>query len=156
MIDNTYTNISEKELIVEKAIDFVKTDSHGAIELFIGTVRDLNVGRKVLSVDYDVFEPLAIHTFNDICKQSKEKFTQSLKIYISHFKGMLPVGGLSVVIAVSSPHREEAFSACRYIIEEIKVRAPIWKQEHYIDGVSEWVKGHALCQHSSHSHFSAV
>lgn len=155
MTENIYTSISEADLMVEKAIEFVKTDCHGAIELFIGTVRNFNVGRKVVSINYDVFEPLAIHIFNDICQQAKEKFTESLKICISHFKGMLPVGGLSVVIAVSSPHREESFSACRYIIEEIKVRAPIWKQEHYVDGVSEWVEGHALCQ-QHHSHFSAV
>lgn len=152
MIDNVCVTISEEELRIEKAVHFVKADGHGAMDLFVGTVRDVNVGRKVVSVHYDVFEPLAIHTFNDICELAKEKFTESLKIYISHFKGMLPVGGVSVIIAVSSPHREESFSACRYIIEAIKVRAPIWKQEHYVDGVSEWVQGHALCQHSNHSH----
>lgn len=152
MIENSYTSISEEELSIEKAVCFVKSNSHGAMDLFVGTVRDLNVGRKVVGVNYDVFEPLAIHTFNDICRLAKEKFTDSLKIYISHFKGMLPVGGLSVIIAVSSAHREESFSACRYIIEAIKARAPIWKQEHYTDGMSEWVQGHSLCQHSDHAH----
>ena len=63
---------------------------------------------------------------------------------------MLP-GDASVAIGVSTPHRHEAFEACRYIIEELKVRAPIWKQEHYVEGNSEWVKGHALCSHSKDS-----
>ncbi len=63
---------------------------------------------------------------------------------ILHYKGQLPVGGVSVVIAVSSPHRAESFEACRYVIEEIKMRAPIWKREHYIDGKSEWLPGYSL------------
>ena len=75
MIENIYTSISEEELSIEKAVCFVKSDGHGAMDLFVGTVRDWNVGRKVVGVNYDVFEPLAIHTFNDICHLAKEKFT---------------------------------------------------------------------------------
>lgn len=147
IVDDIFNTISEEELSIEEAIRFVKSENHGAMDLFIGTVRNHNLGRQVVSINYDVFEPLAINIFNDICKLAKEKFTGSMKIYLSHFKGNLPVGGLSIIIAVSSPHREESFSACRYIIEEVKVRAPIWKQEHYTDGVSQWVEGHKLCQH---------
>ncbi len=62
-------------------------------------------------------------------------------------EGKLEIGGISVIIAVGSPHRDESFQACRYLIEQLKIRAPIWKQEHYVDGVSEWVKGHTLCGH---------
>jgi molybdopterin synthase catalytic subunit len=142
-----FVSVSEETLSVEKAIEFVKADNHGAVDLFIGTVRNRNLGLDVVAVDYDVFIPLALTVFESICQLAINQFHPSLKIYLSHFKGKLPVGGLSVIIAVSSPHRDESFSACRYILEEIKVKAPIWKQEHYIDGLSEWVKGHALCQH---------
>ena len=66
---------------------------------------------------------------------------------LSIFPGLreyLPVGGVSVLVAVSAPHREETFEACRYVIEEIKKRAPVWKKEHYISGESEWLPGHSL------------
>ena len=63
---------------------------------------------------------------------------------MSHYKGQLDIGGISVIIAVGSPHRAESFEACRYIIEELKKRAPVWKQEHYEHGPSEWLPGHSL------------
>lgn len=147
MNQNFFVAVSEETLSVEEAIKFIKADNHGAVDLFIGTVRNRNLGRDVVAVDYDVFIPLALSVFESICKLAISQFAASLKIYLSHFKGKLPVGGQSVIIAVSSPHRDEAFLACRYILEEIKEKAPVWKQEHYIDGSSEWVKGHALCQH---------
>ena len=147
MDENFLVAISEEPLSIEAAIGFVQADHHGAVDLFIGTVRNRNLGRDVLAVDYDVLIPLALTVFEDICQLARSQFDPSLKIYISHFKGKLPVGGHSVIIAVSSPHRDESFLACRYILEEIKARAPVWKQEHYVDGVSEWLKGHALCQH---------
>lgn len=139
--------IHEHPLSVNEAIDFVQAGSHGAVDIFIGTVRNRNLGRDVVAVDYDVFIPLALTVFESICEQARNQFGSSLKIYLSHFKGKLAIGGKSVIIAVSSPHRSESFLACRYILEEIKVRAPICKQEYYTDGCSEWVKGHALCQH---------
>lgn len=66
------------------------------------------------------------------------------RYYVAHYKGELPVGGISVIIAVSAPHRAETFEACRYVIEELKLRAPVWKQEHYTDGKSDWLPGHSL------------
>jgi molybdopterin synthase catalytic subunit len=148
MRQSSFVTISEHFLSVTDALDFVQADNHGALDLFIGTVRNHNLGREVVAVDYDVFIPLAISVLEHICQQACDTFDPSLKIYVSHYKGRLLIGGKSVIIAVSSPHRSESFLACRYILEEIKVRAPIWKQEFYVDGCSEWVKGHALCQHS--------
>lgn len=132
------------------ALEFVRSNAHGATDLFLGHVRDRNLGRDVLGVSYDVFEPLALATFQTIAEKAQADFGGTLKIYISHFKGRLPVGSISIAIAVSSPHRDEAFKACRAIIEAVKHQAPIWKQEHYVDGNSEWVQGHALCQHTEH------
>lgn len=143
-------SVSEAPLSVEDALRFVQSDHHGAMAIFVGTVRDSNVGRTVTHIAYDVFVPLAESTFKTIGQLAQARYTSTLKVYISHFKGSLSVGGMSVIIAVSSKHREESFAACRFIIEEIKKRAPIWKQEHYTDGVSEWVQGHALCQHAHH------
>jgi molybdopterin synthase catalytic subunit len=71
-------------------------------------------------------------------------FGSQLRCYIEHYKGKLELGGISVIIAVGSPHRDESFKACRYLIEELKVRVPVWKQEHYVDGDAGWLDGHQL------------
>ncbi len=130
-----------------EALAFVDAPGNGAGALFVGVVRDLNQGRSVKGVSYDVFAPLAEQSFAEICAEAQAKWGEQLRLFVVHGKGRLDVGGLSIVIAAGSPHRGEAFSACRYVIEEIKSRSPVWKQEHYVDGDSEWVKGHALCGH---------
>jgi molybdopterin synthase catalytic subunit len=134
-----------------EAIAFVEAAGNGAAVIFIGMVRNHNHGRDVIGVSYDVHEAMAKRSFHDICAEACRLGPQGLRIHVTHAKGRLPVGGLSVVIAAASPHRDEAFKACRYVIEQIKHRSPIWKQEHYVDGNSEWLQGHALCQHT-HEH----
>lgn len=148
------TLVSEQPLSIEEAMEWIQSPANGALELFIGTVRATNLGRDVVSVHYDLFVPLAEQTFQTLCYEVQAQHADPLTLYLAHFKGPLPVGGVSVIIAVGSPHREEAFSACRALIESLKERAPIWKQEHYTNGMSEWVKGHALCQHREHTHAS--
>jgi molybdopterin synthase catalytic subunit len=138
--------ISEQPLDINEAYAFVSDPGHGAFNSFIGVVRDRNLGKDVEGVSYDVFEALAVKSLQDICKTVSDKQDGKINIFIGHFKGRLPVGGISVVIAVSTPHRFESFEACRALIEALKHHAPIWKQEHYTDGDSEWVRGHALCQ----------
>lgn len=140
-----HCNITESEILVADAFAFVADPMHGATSSFIGTIRNYNLGKNVIAVSYDVHEKLALKVLEDICQETIQQFAQPLKIYIEHFKGRLPIGGVSVVIAVGAMHRDEAFKACRYIIEAVKHRCPIWKQEHYVDGNTEWVKGHELC-----------
>jgi molybdopterin synthase catalytic subunit len=151
MDERIHVDISEKPLSVAEACAFVADPAHGAVDIFMGAVRNRNLGRDVVGVSYDVHAPLARTTLRAIAEDVRARWHGQLKIYITHFKGRLDVGGVSVIIAVSSPHRDEAFRACRAVIEELKHRAPIWKQEHYTDGDSEWVQGHALCQHG-HAH----
>lgn len=136
--------ISQEVLSIEDAVEFVQESSNGCANLFIGKVRNNNLGREVLGVSYDAFEPLCINTLTEIANEAINEFDHHLKIYISHFKGKLEIGGISVVIAIGSPHRDASFIACRYIIEELKKRAPIWKKEHYLDGDDEWLLGHEL------------
>ncbi|MCB2081286.1 MAG: molybdenum cofactor biosynthesis protein MoaE [Rickettsiales bacterium] len=140
-------NVESRPLDVMAGLSFVTRPPNGAESLFVGTVRELNQGKKVLGVSYDVFEPLARQSFTDICKEAQEKWGKELVLYVVHGKGRLDVGGISIVIAAGSPHRDEAFKACRYIIEQIKHRSPIWKLEHYADGDSEWTQGCELCTH---------
>ena len=145
-----FVSIETSALDPKTAMDFIADPGHGAMDIFVGMVRDHNLGKKVRGVSYDVFEPLALQILRDLCQLAQNRFGSELNIYLAHFKGRLDISGISVIIAVSSPHRDESFQACRYLIEELKQQAPIWKQEHYVDGDSEWVKGHALCAHHHH------
>lgn len=147
MTGKIHVEISSEPINIATAHAFVSDPAHGAINSFVGVVRDLNLGRDVVGVSYDVFEPLAHNVLYSMCKKVCDTYSGKINIYIAHYKGRLDVGGVSVAIVVSTPHRAESFSACRSLIEELKKIAPIWKQEHYVDGDSEWVKGHALCQH---------
>lgn len=148
MTERTYTGISEELLSIQKASDFVDAAENGALNMFVGKVRNHNLGKAVNAVSYDVFVPLACNVFAELCAGARAQFGDRLKLYIEHYKGRLEIGGISVIIAVGSPHRDESFKACRYLIEQLKIRAPIWKQEHYVDGDSDWVKGHTLCGHA--------
>jgi molybdopterin synthase catalytic subunit len=117
---------------------------HGAELLFHGVVRDENDGRVVRAVSYDVFAPLAEQTFREIGEEALARWGPGLRVVVVHRAGRLDVGEVSVVVGVASPHRDEAYLASRYVIEQLKLRAPIWKQEHYADGDSSWLRGHSL------------
>lgn len=135
--------VSTESLNVQQACDFTVDLANGAIDMFIGVVRDNHQGQSVTGITYDVHETLAAAEFSEICREAQGIWPQT-RYFVSHYHGYLPVGGVSVLIAVSAPHREEAFDACRYVIEEIKKRAPVWKKEHYIGGESAWLPGHSL------------
>lgn len=145
-------DVTQKPLDAMEALDFVTTNANGAETLFVGTVRNHNLGKPVLGVSYDVFEPLAKTSFREICEEAQAKWGKDVSLYVVHGKGRLDIGGVSIVIAAGSPHRDEAFKACRYVIEQIKHRSPVWKLEHYVDGDSEWTKGCELCTHQEHLH----
>lgn len=146
MSGRIHVAVSEAPLSLPDAFTFAEDPAHGAVTSFIGRVRDHNEGRPVLGVSYDVYGALALRTFEKIAQEAAARWSENLRIWLEHFKGRLDIGGLSVVIVVSSPHRSEACQACRYIIEEIKTRSPVWKLEYYADGDSGWVRGHALCR----------
>lgn len=116
--------------------------SCGGYVQFDGWVRDHNEGQQVLRLEYEVYEPLAVKEGDRIVAEAIERFgvTNALAI---HRSGLMELSDVAVVVAVSSPHRGEAFDACRYIIDQAKVRLPIWKKEHYANGQAEWVN----CQH---------
>ena len=103
---------------------------HGGLNFFFGAVRNRNHGKKVLAIEYDCFEPLAESLLMEIGREAVERWGE-LNIRILHSKGRLNIGDVCVGIGVSSPHRDEAFLACRYVIEELKKRAPIWKSVHW-------------------------
>ncbi len=136
-------HILQEPLAVGAAMEAVRDPGHGAIDLFFGVVRNLHVGKQVSGITYDVHKPLALCTMHAICEEGTTKWHGS-RFYVAHYHGSLAVGEISVLIAVSTPHRADCFEACRYVIEAIKTRLPVWKQEHYLDGKSAWLPGHSL------------
>src|SRR5690606_22306922 len=106
---------------------------------------DLNHGRVVTGVSYDMFDALALNGFRRIVDAAYEEFGPGIRIHVGHAKGRLGVGDLAMVVAVGTPHRDEAFRACRQVVEAVKHTSPIWKQEHYADGDSQWSEGCSLC-----------
>jgi molybdopterin synthase catalytic subunit len=136
---------TEKEKISsEKAKNFILSEENGAESIFVGRVRNENNGKKVTAVTYDVHDKAVIKSFQSICFEAKSKFDSNASIFLEHAKGYVSVGEISILIAVSSGHRDEAFKICRFILEEIKHKSPIWKKEHYTEGNEQWLPGHSL------------
>ena len=116
--------------------------SCGAYVQFDGWVRDHNEGQEVLRLEYEVYEPMAVKEGNRIIQEATNRFGIS-NAHGVHRSGLMELSDVAVVVGVSSPHRDAAFEACRYIIDQVKVRLPIWKKEYYASGEAEWVN----CRH---------
>lgn len=117
---------------------------NGAVVLMSGMVRNQTGGRAVDYLTYQAYELMALSVFQDISDRCRVKFPDITELVIHHRLGKLKIGEISVLVAVGSPHRSEAFEACRYAIDTLKIDAPIWKKEFWIDGVSSWVNCPAL------------
>jgi molybdopterin synthase catalytic subunit len=118
----------------------VGAPEHGAALLFLGTVRDHNDGRPVEGVGYEAYEEMAAGVLAAVAQEAAAQLGVG-SIAVEHRVGELAVGEVSVAIAVAAPHRAPAYAASRYIIEEIKKRLPVWKQERYVDGEARWLPG---------------
>jgi len=110
----------------------------GASTLFVGTVRRTNQGRAVTGIDYSAYAPMAEREMAAIAAEAAAKFGTA-HIVVEHRLGTLLLGEASIIIAVSHERRAAAMDAQRYLIEEIKLRVPVWKREHYADGERSWV-----------------
>jgi molybdopterin synthase catalytic subunit len=111
----------------------------GAVITFLGLVRNHNAGRRVLYLEYEAYEPLALKSFERIAEEIHSKWP-SVRIALHHRTGRLDIGEASIVIVTASAHRADAFAAGRYAIERIKQIAPIWKREHF-EGGEVWIEG---------------
>lgn len=112
----------------------------GGIVSFIGTVRNETQGKKVLKLEFTAYESMASKELTKIAEHALKKF-DIYKIAIQHVKGLLKIGEIPVIIAVSAAHRKEAFKACEYAIDRLKESVPIWKKEYFEDG-NVWVNAH--------------
>src|SRR5215813_5911123 len=112
--------------------------SDGALCLFLGVVRNENEGKQTTSIEYQAYSPMAESEMNRIAEGLRREFPQ-VRVSMCHRVGCLSIGEVSVAIATVSPHRSEAFAACRAAIDRIKTTVPIWKREFHPDGTSDWV-----------------
>jgi len=122
----------------------------GGYSSFEGWVRDNNEGKRVLRLEYEAFEELGVKEGERIVAEAMQRFGVRRAACV-HRVGELAIGELAVWVGVSAGHRAEAFDACRYIIDEVKHRVPIWKKEHYEDGDSGWVNCER-CAEAAHDH----
>ncbi len=136
MYELTYAPLS-----VEQTTAKVIRPEHGAALSFTGTTREFTHGKRTVHLEYEAYEPMALKTMEQIGREIAERWPGTL-CAISHRLGKVDIAEISVVIAVSSPHRAECYEASRYAIERLKQIVPIWKKEIWEDG-SEW-KGHQL------------
>lgn len=128
----------------------VENSTCGGLVIFEGRVRNHHKGRAVLRLDYEAFPRMAESEGAKIITSAREKFDVHA-IACEHRTGSLAIGDIAVVVAVSSAHRDAAFDACRFVIDELKATVPIWKKEFYTDGSSEWT-GCDSCACRGHSH----
>lgn len=130
--------------VVTRAIDIgrliedARSPSNGAISVFIGTVREVNDGRAVSSIEYSAYIAMAEEELHRILDEAEDRFGV-IDVIVEHRVGVLELGECSIAIVAAHPHRAQAMDCSRYVIEEIKKRVPIWKMERYADGTREWV-----------------
>lgn len=134
--------ITRKEIPADKVIESVRARSAGATVVFIGSVRSPSNGKQVMTLEYDSYARMAKAVLGEIADEAEERFGVT-GISIVHRVGKLGPGEISLVVAVSSVHRDEAYRASMYIVDELKERVPIWKKEVFKDG-STWTKGKAI------------
>ena len=127
-------NIIDYQALTEE----VRRNDCGAVVVFLGTVRDLTGERVTVALDYEAYPGMAEKKMAEIEEQARGRWPIGA-IVMEHRLGHLEVGDISVAVAVSCPHRHQAFEACRYAIDRLKELVPIWKKENWADGTTEWV-----------------
>ena len=130
--------LTEEPIRLDPLIDQVRAPDRGGIAIFLGLVRDHHQGRSVLGLDYSAYGPMAEQMTQQIVAEATGGNAQ-VAVVVQHRIGALAIGETAVAVVAAAAHRGEAFDACRYVIEELKKRVPVWKKEMFSDGTVEWV-----------------
>lgn len=132
MIEITYESLDPEAVTAR-----VRRDSNGAVVTFLGTTRSFTGERRVLHLEYEAYRPMADNMLEQIAREMRERWAIE-DVAIAHRLGRVGIGEVSLVVAVASPHRREAFAACQYSVDRIKQVVPIWKKE-FFEGGAVWV-----------------
>jgi molybdopterin synthase catalytic subunit len=133
--------ISAEPIDIQACIDAAQSERAGAIDVFVGTVRNHNNSKSVVRLEFEAYDTMAVKKMEELAQQAKSRW-EIEKIVMVHRKGVLDIGDVAVVIAVSTPHRAASFEACQWLIDTLKQVVPIWKKEIYQNG-EEWLEAHA-------------
>jgi molybdopterin synthase catalytic subunit len=132
--------ITDQPIDVDAAISAAQSERAGAVNVFIGTVRNHAARQTVVRLEYEAYDKMALKKMEEVAAEARRRWPVE-KVALVHRKGVLQIGEVAVVIAVSTPHRRESFEACQYIIDTIKQVVPIWKKEVYENGET-WIAAH--------------
>jgi len=145
--------VGEGAIDVSAVVTDVSHAGAGAVDIFLGLVRDTNDGRAVTKLEYEAYGTMAVKEMERIASELQSRFPD-VRLAARHRVGSLLVGDLAVVCAASAPHRSEAFAACRALIDEIKARVPVWKREWGPDGPYwiHWEDARCAPEHGGHDH----
>ena len=125
--------VGRASISIERLARAVRDPKAGAVAVFLGTTRVHNEGRRVLRLEYEAFAGMAEREMEALVRQARRRW-RICRVAMAHRTGVVPVGQVSVGVAVSSGHRAEAFAACRWLIDRLKTTVPIWKREHFRGG----------------------
>ncbi len=134
--------VTAEPLDPQRLVEHVRNDEAGAVALFYGVVRDNNMGRRVLYLEYDAYPEMATKVMRQIAEDAASRYPIT-DVAIQHRTGRLEIGETSLLVAVSAPHRKEAFEACHVLVDRFKEVVPIWKKEVW-EGGEEWIEGEAV------------
>jgi molybdopterin synthase catalytic subunit len=129
--------LTDSPITLDALVGEVRTDDRGGIAAFLGVVRNHHGGRAVVEIEYQAYGEMAELECARILAEAHQRWP--CRVALRHRTGRLRVGETAVAVVAASVHRDEAFAACRYVIEEVKRRVPIWKRERYADGTEAWV-----------------
>src|SRR3990170_53217 len=135
--------LTREPLDAQALADLVRRAESGAIALFYGVARNSSDGRAVERLEYEAQETMALRKMREVAAETRRRFPQISEVGVWHRIGTLEIGETSLLVAVASPHRKEAFEACHWAVDRVKQVVPIWKQEHWAGGAA-WVEGHAV------------
>ena len=136
--------ITADPLVPEPFLQHVRRDDSGAVALFLGVVRNNNLGRRVLYLEYDAYPEMAERKLREVAEEAQARWPIT-DVAIAHRTGRLEIGETSLLVAVSSPHRHDAFAACQHIVNRIKEVVPIWKKEVW-EGGEAWIEGEPVAE----------
>jgi len=128
-------HLTRHPLSIADLLAEVQSSERGGTCVFLGTVRN---DADITSIDYSAYEAMADEEIERILAETHERWPEG-RVTLQHRLGLIPAGDASIAIAAAAPHREQAFASCRYVIEEVKKRLPIWKKELHADGTATWV-----------------
>ncbi|XP_039252158.2 molybdopterin synthase catalytic subunit-like [Styela clava] len=130
--------LTKDPLSMNNVISKISHPACGGLSIFVGTTRNHHDGKKVVKLEYECYSKMAKKQIQLICDDTRSKWPDVQNIAVHHRLGHVPVMDMSVIIGISSPHREDAISASKHCIEKLKANVPIWKREIYEDGSEEW------------------